>query len=136
MHIAALLMLGGLGLAGLQSGDLDAKMATAERVSRGQGLEPLGWSQRGALGEGATVGFTIRLEAGRSHQFVGACGGCSDLDLQLLDGAGREVDKDDLPDGTPVVVVKPGRDQNYTLRVTMSGCAAVSCSWGVAAFWK
>lgn len=125
-----------LGLAGLQSGDLDAKLATAAQVSRNQGLSATGWSQRGTLGEGATAGFTLRLDAGRSYQLVGACGGCSDMDLQLLDAAGREADKDDLPDETPVVLVKPGKTQNYTLRVTMSGCASASCAWGVAAYSK
>lgn len=135
MHSAGLLALG-LMLAGAQSADLDAKMATAAQVSRSQGLSATGWSQRGMLGEGATAGFTLRLEAGRTYQLVGACDGCGDLDLQLLDAAGREADKDDLPDDTPVVVIKPGRAQNYVLRVTMGGCAAASCSWGVAAYSK
>ena len=135
MAFAELLALA-LGFAGIQSGDLDARLATAAQVSRNEGLSPTGWSQRGTLGEGAVAGFTLRLEAGRTYQLVGACGGCSDLDLQLLDAAGREADKDDLPDDTPVLVIKPVRAQNYVLRVTMGSCAYANCSWGVAAYAK
>lgn len=125
------------GLAGLQSADVEARLAKAAEVSRGEGLAPTGWAQRGQLGEGAKAGFTLRLERGRAYQFVGACGGgCSDLDLQLLDAAGNQVDMDDQPDDLPVVVVTPPRGQTYTLRVTMSGCPAAACGYGVVGFAK
>lgn len=75
------------------------------------------------------------LQAGQTYVFMGVCDGdCSDMDMSLRDGSGRVISYDTRPDAYPVVNVNPYRTGDFSLRVSMPGCYANYCSYGVGMF--
>jgi len=72
--------------------------------------------------------WQLRLRAGRSYAFVGACDNeCSNIDFVLEDGGGRQVDTDVLDDDYPLVEVTPPADGVYTLRIQLRTCTIAPC---------
>lgn len=91
----------------------------------------------GALNDGESERVRLALDVGTDYQIVGACDAdCSDLDLTLYDGNGREVDSDLLPDDYPLVSVTVGRSGSFTVEVSMANCSAEPCRYGIGVFGR
>jgi hypothetical protein len=96
------------------------------------GFQPTGRVLEGTLATGANEGLSIELEAGRDYALVGACDGdCSDMDLEVYDQAGNEIDSDLEYDDVPVVRVTADRSGAYRLVVGMVTCSNEPCYWAV-----
>ncbi len=107
--------------------------AKALEAYREQGYKPTGWEQKGKLAAKGEQLFKVTLTGGSSFQLVGVCDNdCDDLDIQLLDSAGKEVDKDDKKDDFPIVGTTSAG--TYQARVTMVACKTDRCAFGVKAF--
>ena len=123
--------------AAVQSGDVEAILATATKTYGEKGYAPAGWEKFGALANAADQRVAITLKPGRSYQIVAACDTkCTDLDLQIFDAAGKEVDFDAQDDDFPIVAVHAATAQTYSLRVVMSACGKSPCAFGAKAFVK
>jgi len=123
--------------AAVQQGEVERILATATKAYRDKGYAPAGWEKFGKLTNATDIRVEIPLKAGRSYQIVAACDKkCTDVDLQLFDPAGQEVDFDAQDDDFPIVAVHAATAQVYTIRVVMSACAPGGCAFGVKAFVK
>lgn len=136
-----------LGIAGLcvavpvaamvQSGEVVSTLETATRTYKEKGYSPAGWQKFGQLPRATDVRETVTLKGGRSYQIVGSCDEqCSDLDFQLFDARGKEIDWDAQDDDFPIVAAYASTTQAYTLRIVMSACKKSPCAYGVKAFVK
>jgi hypothetical protein len=89
----------------------------------------------GSLKQGETEDVTVELDGGSRYVIIGVCDNdCKDLDLQLLNRAGREVDRDVERDDYPVVAAEPGRDERFTVRALMAQCTDNPCRYGFGVF--
>ena len=123
--------------ASVQSADVDRLLNQATKTYRDKGYSPLGWQKGGTLANTSDVRETIPLKGGRSYSIIALCDdNCSDLDLQLFDAAGKEVDWDAQDDDFPIVAIGARTTQVYTVRVVMSACRRGSCAFGAKAFVK
>jgi hypothetical protein len=116
--------------------DLQARLIQyLEQVSQplvDAGFQASGRVLDGALATGANEGSMLELEAGRDYALVGVCDGdCSDMDLELYDQAGNEIDSDLEYDDVPVVRVTADRSGAYRLVVGMVTCTNEPCYWAV-----
>ncbi len=106
----------------------------ADEIYTEKGYAGTGWERRGELGQGKEQRIQITLGGGTSYQLIGVCDtNCKNLDIELLDANGKEVDKDVEDDDFPIVGVEGSG--TYTARVTMTACEG-SCAFGVKAFAK
>ena len=120
-----------------QSVDVDLALNQATRTYRDKGYSPAGWQKNGSLANATDVRETISLKGGKSYHIVAACDKkCTDLDLQLFDAAGKEVDWDAQDDNFPIVTTYAQTTQVYTVRVVMSACGKGACVYGAKAFIK
>jgi hypothetical protein len=88
-----------------------------------------------ALKQGETEDVTVDLDRGSRYLIVGVCDNdCKDLDLQLLNSAGREVDRDVERDDYPMVAAQPSRDETFTVRAIMAQCTDNPCRYGFGVF--
>lgn len=114
-----------------------AQISEAGRVFESRGYELTHRIYTGSLNDGGAEMVRLELDVGREYQIMGACDtDCSDLDLTLYDGNGREVDTDLLDDDYPVVTVTVGRSGIFQLRVSMADCSAEPCRYGIGVFGK
>ncbi|HEU0302283.1 MAG TPA: hypothetical protein VFR37_22690 [Longimicrobium sp.] len=91
----------------------------------------------GSLNDGGSERVRLDLDVGTEYQIMGACDtDCSDLDLTLYDGNGREVDSDLLPDDYPLVTVTVSRSGNFTVEVDMASCSVEPCRYGIGVFGR
>jgi hypothetical protein len=104
--------------------------------ARGDGYAPFGEDIIATLGVNAQGHReVVRLEAGRSYLFQGACDqDCLDLNLEVLDPLGESVARDDAPGNRPSVSLEPRHSGDYTIRAWLGGCSAEPCWVGVRAF--
>ncbi len=110
-------------------------LAKADELSRNDGYRPTGWTRSGDLKQGERAELAVKLTGGKSYKLVGACDGdCKDMDIQIVDLNGQEVDRDELDDDFPIVHVP--QSGNYTVRVIMASCSASPCAYGVRAYAK
>jgi hypothetical protein len=106
----------------------------ADEIYTEKGYAGTGWERRGELAQGKEQLIQVTLNGGTSYQLIGVCDtDCKNLDIQLLDANGKEVDKDIEDDDFPIVGVLASG--TYTARVTMTACEG-SCAFGVKAFAK
>jgi hypothetical protein len=106
----------------------------ADEIYTQKGYTATGWERRGTLAQGKEQLIQVALSGGASYQLIGVCDtDCKNLDIQLLDANGKEVDKDVEDDDFPIV----GADASgtYTARVTMTTCEG-TCAFGVKSFSK
>lgn len=141
MRTVVLAVLGGAALlapcvAAAQEDMIATLFAKSEETYGEHGFKPTGWTKQGTLAKGDEVRLAVTFSgSGSNFQLVGMCDeGCEDLDIQLLDASGKEVDKDDSKDDFPIVGTTSAG--TYTARVKMVSCAASSCAYGVKAFVK
>lgn len=106
----------------------------ANEIYTGKGYAGTGWERRGTLEQGKEQRIQVTLNGAGSYQLIGVCDtDCKNLDIQLLDANGKEVDKDVQDDDFPIVGVDASGV--YTARVVMVTCEG-SCAFGVKAFAK
>ena len=138
VNVGTAIMAAALGLTALaQTGDVAAGLETATRTYRSKGYSPSGWEQAGRLANATEVRLPVSLKAGHSYQIIALCEKkCTDLDLQLFDAKGKEVDWDAQDDSYPIVAAYAHATEDYSLRVVMSACGQSQCAFGVKAFVK
>jgi hypothetical protein len=86
----------------------------------------------GSLTDGQSTQISVYLERGRRYHVLGRCDiDCDDLDLELTDSAGAEIDSDTAVDDRPFVAVTPIFSGTYRLRVIMAECSRNPCVYGV-----
>ena len=123
--------------AAVQATGIDATLERTTKLYRDKGYSPAGWQKAGQLANATDLREPIALKGGRSYQIIAVCERkCTDLDLQLFDAAGKEVDWDATEDAVPVVATYAQTSQTYTLRIVMSACGQGPCSFGAMAFIK
>ncbi len=72
--------------------------------------------------------WQLTLKRGETYRILAACDNeCSDLDLELLDSAGKIIERDTLPDSAPVINIRPAADGVFTARVVMKTCTLAPC---------
>jgi hypothetical protein len=87
----------------------------------------------GTLNAGASETVRLDLAPGMAYTIVAGCDvDCTDIDLYLTDSRGNEVDSDIQDDDIPMVITDRGG--SYGLRVSMVGCTAEPCHWGIGVF--
>lgn len=103
---------------------LQENFALLDADMRARGYESYGQQSTGELSEGGDRSFEIQLEGGRCYAIL-AVGDAAvrDMDLRLLDGSGREVDRDTAADSRPTVRVCPESSGLYYMQVVMAGGA-------------
>jgi hypothetical protein len=83
------------------------------------------------LNRGEIAEWRVRLYAGRTYRFVGACDeDCSDVDISVHNRYGVIVGADFAPDDHPTVTLTPVTDEIVTVRVSMAACRSEPCYAG------
>ena len=91
----------------------------------------------GALNADDTENVVFELDPNSTYVVLGVCDNdCKDLDLRLLNAAGKEIDSDVEPDDAPVVAVAPTRRERFTVKAMMAACGANPCRYGLGVFAK
>ena len=91
----------------------------------------------GNLKEKEFENVVFELEKGGTYVILGVCDNdCKDVDLQLLNSRGRQIDKDEDLDDNPVVGVAPEQNERYTVRAVMASCSQSPCRYGLGVFRK
>jgi hypothetical protein len=79
----------------------------------------------------ARTGF----QSHHNEVILGVCdAGCSDIDLMLIDAAGRMIAQDILEDDVPILTPEITASGTYGLRVTMPACSVDPCGYAIAIF--
>jgi hypothetical protein len=111
-----------------------AQLSEASRVFRSAGYTAL-------MGDGGTLDhqyyedYSVELATGVTYAIVGVCDeDCYDLDLEMYDGYGDLIVKDDTDDDAPVVEFTVTQGGVFTLRVTMFHCEANPCYFGAGLY--
>jgi hypothetical protein len=77
----------------------------------------------------------VRLTAGRSYIFQGACDqDCTDVDLELLDARNTSLVSDVATDDRPVLRYTAPRTADYTVRVWVAQCTVEPCYVGLRSY--
>lgn len=102
-------------------GSLDDSYRRLERTLVSLGYATVGTPVDGSLQTGANASHQVTLQQGNCYA-IAATGDSSvgDIDLYLLDGSGREIDRDYAMDARPVVRVCPRTTGTYTVQVNMA----------------
>jgi hypothetical protein len=101
---------------------------------------PEEWTLRqgfiGHLDQGSTFDHRIRIDRATTLQFKAWCDAdCSDVDIQVLNGAGAVVASDMGTSDQPVVSVAASRvGSSGTVRVRMYNCTTAPCYYSIAMF--
>jgi len=96
------------------------------------GFAALGDELTGALAAGESGSIDLNLNAGTEYSLIGVCDDdCSDMDLELHDAAGREVDSDLEFDDVPVISATPDQAAAYRLTIGMVRCETDPCYYGI-----
>ncbi len=120
-----------------QSDTVSTLLETATELFSADGLKPTGWRERGAAGDDGEARHGIHLAAVTQYTLLGVCDDdCEDLDLEVLDPAGRSVGEDDEADDSPIVNFKTASSGRYVVIARMADCDVAPCDYGIAAFAK
>lgn len=72
--------------------------------------------------------WPLNLKRNKNYRIIAECDAeCSDLDLELVDPAGKIVERDTLPDSAPVINIRPPANGAYTARLVMKTCTVAPC---------
>ena len=72
--------------------------------------------------------WTLNLKRNETYRIIAECDSeCSDLDMELVDPAGKIVERDTLPDSAPVINIRPSANGAYTARLVMKTCTVAPC---------
>ncbi|MEM7572937.1 MAG: hypothetical protein AAF433_08550 [Bacteroidota bacterium] len=87
------------------------------------------------LDEEETQTLEVELTAGTIYQIWGVCDGdCGDLDMELQDVYGNQIDEDILDDAQPLIDETVGQSGTYRLLVKMYDCSVEPCLVGINFF--
>lgn len=101
----------------------------------GDGYAPVDDAVRGTLASGDEEEYELDLERGVHYAIIGFCdGGCTDLDLALVDEDGDAVASDYALDDYPVLEFDAAASGTYVLTVDMATCSREQCHYGVRVF--
>ena len=93
--------------------------------------------EQGQLASGKDKRYSLQLEQGKDYRILTACdNNCTDLDTQLRDENGNEIDTDFSDDDLPTLTVTPKWTGTFNLQVTMRSCSREPCHYGVAVFGR
>lgn len=80
---------------------------------------------------------TVRLQAGHSYLFQGACDqDCTDVDMEVFDADGTQLAQDVATDDRPQVALTPTATGDYTVRVFLAQCSVEPCFVGLRAYQR
>ena len=72
--------------------------------------------------------WKLDLKRNENYRIIAECDAeCSDLDMELVDPAGKIVERDTLPDSAPVINIRPPANGAYTARLVMKTCTVAPC---------
>jgi len=72
--------------------------------------------------------WTLSLKRKETYRIIAECDSeCSDLDMELIDPAGKIVERDTLPDSAPAINISPSANGVYTARLVMKTCTVAPC---------
>lgn len=139
MKVLALVLVLGAGVAAAQSGQAQdpvrRQIDAMGAALKAKGLEPAYEVFAGSLKEAESQLVAFHFRRGVSYAVVAACDeDCSDLDMRLLDPAGREVGSDVEPDDTPVIEIVSDKTGEFRVRIEMAECANAPCAFGIGVF--
>jgi hypothetical protein len=78
--------------------------------------------------------MTLNVTEGTTYSVRGACDAdCTDLDLALTDGNGKNIGSDKATDDHPVVTFKAASSGEVKVTATMATCKTAFCYYGVVA---
>lgn len=118
------------------AGDIvDAQLDSAVVLMRSNDLLPLGSVLRGSLPQGGSAEMELTLPRATLAMVFGVCdAACSDMDLVILGPDGTQLDSDMETDDVPIVALESAVAGTYRVRISMPGCGASTCSFGLRAF--
>jgi hypothetical protein len=91
----------------------------------------------GSLRDDQTDSYTVSFDGGWEYRIISLCDvDCSDIDLYLDDGSGRQVDSDEGTSDAPILELSPRGTERYTIRVRMYECKQDPCYYGVGVFGR
>ncbi len=91
----------------------------------------------GQLDNGTEQSKSLTLADETDYLAIGICDNeCSDIDFELFDSLGIEIDSDTGPNDLPVVQVEPESTSTYRLRILMASCSQNPCRYAVGVFAK
>ncbi|GAW42554.1 hypothetical protein SH203_02973 [Brevundimonas sp. SH203] len=100
----------------------------AKELAKGFSPVPGGQDIVVALQPTQVHAWTVGLKRGETYRFIAECDSeCSDMDMELLDPAGKIVERDTLPDSAPVINIRPAANGTYTARLIMKTCTVAPC---------
>jgi len=89
------------------------------------------------LGNGESQMLRITIRTDRLLRFQGLCDvRCLDLDLEVVNSAGRVVAADNQTDRMPAVEWQGRNPSEVLVRVLMNGCAAAKCDYQMLTFLR
>ncbi|MEM7572931.1 MAG: hypothetical protein AAF433_08520 [Bacteroidota bacterium] len=84
------------------------------------------------LDDDETKTLSVYLNSANRYQIWGVCDGdCSDLDLELVDVYGNQIDVDILEDDVPLLDPENPQTGTYNIRVKMHECSIEPCKVGI-----
>jgi hypothetical protein len=91
----------------------------------------------GSLSSSRAAQLPLTLRAGQQIRIVGVCDeNCDDLDLRVLDPAGRIVALDTRGNDHPVVDIRGAMYGQHTIEVGMIDCRAPRCRYAVNVYTR
>ena len=112
---------------------LENMLNTARETYAEAGYKTVVEAQTGSLDERSLEDVWLDLSAARDYVLVGVCDAdCSDMDLEVYDMAGREIDSDLELDDVPIEEISPEASGSFRISVGMVTCSVEPCSYGFA----
>ena len=116
---------------------VDNQLALLEETMQENGMSRFRDNEYLWLNEDETQTIEVRLTAGTPYQIWGVCDGdCSDLDMELQDLAGKQIDEDILEDAQPLIDETVTKSGTYRLIIKMYECSVEPCLVGVNFFGR
>lgn len=111
---------------------VQAQLSRVSRDLEGDGYTQTHPTRSGSLDEGDERSFRVNLRTGFTYSIRGQCDAdCDDMDLAIYDSNGNEVDSDYMIDDFPILTVRPNMTQEFRVVISMPGCSAEPCYYGV-----
>lgn len=100
-----------------------------------EGYEPVLGPEIDVLELEDSVAYDLPVERDTEYMIIGVCDAdCDDLDLAVYDQDGNQITSDFATDDYPVLEFRARRRGTWTLQVSMPGCAADTCVFGVEVY--
>lgn len=108
-------------------------LARLDEQAEADELRPAREPVTGVLNWNTTVDVPVTLVAESEYVIQGVCDAdCRNLDLSLMDPAGRAIWTKEYADTSPEIRGTAAQSGTYVVRVLMRACASPRCGFGVA----